>query len=302
MDNETLVSMVQQGIDRQENLLQLYNNNLPIIRRIVRPYTAYEDEADLLQQSYFSLLEAVERYNPDKGANFCTYLIMWTKQGIIRYIESAGRTVRLPAYFSQRIRKYKKFTTDFLLIHGRYPTIEESCLEMELSPERIEEIILYAQNTKSLDEEIQTDSDSFTVADTIASPEELEENVIESIYADYEKTILWDICKKYLSENENTVIERRFKQQLSLQQIGDSMGLTREYVRQLENKALLRLHRGKALREIRERLYIIENNPFNSGLRAFNEHGASEVERRVLRMEEIKEEMKRLYAKYGYSM
>lgn len=145
---------------------------------------------------------------------------MWIRQGIVRYIEDNGRTVRIPAHFSQRIVKNKKFTADFLLVHGRSPTIEESSLEMELLPERIEEIILYAQNTKSLDEEIQTGSDSFTVADTIASPEELEESVIEKVYADYEESALW---------------------------------------------------------EIKERLYIIESNPFNSGLRADQRGNEAEI-------------------------
>ena len=297
MDNETLVTLIKQGIDTQENLLQLYNNNLPIIKRIARPYTPYEEESDLLQQSYFSLLEAVERYEPGK-AKFLTYFIYWCRQGIVRYIEENGRTVRIPSHFLQKIFKYKKFTAAFMLDNGRYPTIKEASREMQMPEETIEEIILYQQQAQSIDEQIQTDSDSFTVADTIASPEELEESTIESIYAEYEKTALWDICQKYLSDRENVIIKERFRNEKTLQQIADQQGISRDRVRQLENKALSRLRRGKALREIKERLYIIESNPFNSGLRAFNEHGfTSEVERRVLLMEQIREEM---LQKYGY--
>ena len=295
MSNEEIVALIKKDVNKQENLLTLYNQNLPMIKRIAKPYTTYEEEADLLQQSYFSLLEAVERYELDKEASFLTYLLIWVRQGIVRYIEDNGRVVRLPSFFVQRISKYKKFVADFITVNGRNPTVEEISQKLVLSPEQIEEVVLYAQQPTSLDKEVGiVDNDSFTLADTLTSPGDLEEEIVEGIYADYEKIALWEICQKYLSDNENTIIEERFRNEKTLQQIADQQGITRERVRKMEHKALSRLRRGKALRELKERLYVIENSTFNSSLRSYREHHfTSEVERRVLRLEEIKEEMKR---------
>ena len=72
-DNETLVERIRGGFSITENMQSLYTNNLPLIKKFIKPYTAYECEADLLQESYFGLLEAVKRYETDRNVQFMTF-------------------------------------------------------------------------------------------------------------------------------------------------------------------------------------------------------------------------------------
>ena len=72
MNNEEIVVQIQQGVNVSENTLKLYQNNLPIIKMIIRPYTEYEEEADLLQESYFSLIKAIEKFDASMGYKFTT--------------------------------------------------------------------------------------------------------------------------------------------------------------------------------------------------------------------------------------
>ena len=109
MNNEEIVVQIQQGVNVSENTLKLYQNNLPIIKMIIRPYTEYEEEADLLQESYFSLVKAIEKFDASMGYKFTTYLHQWVLQGVRKYIADNGRIVRIPINFMAEINRYKRF-------------------------------------------------------------------------------------------------------------------------------------------------------------------------------------------------
>ena len=89
-DNETLVERIRGGYSVSENMQLLYENNLPLIKRIIRLYTAYEPMEDLLQEAFFGLWTAVQRYESSKEVQFMTYAQYWILSAVRRYIRKCG--------------------------------------------------------------------------------------------------------------------------------------------------------------------------------------------------------------------
>lgn len=296
IDNETLVSLLQEEPGNTEMMYQLYENNLPLIRKIVLPYAEYEPMEDLLQQSFFGLVEAVERYDFEKGYKFMTYATTWIKQSVFRYIEEAGRSIRLPVHFHQHIREYKKYSAEYYQVHGTAPTTKESAVALGVSETIIDSIKIHIQSVKSLDEVIETDTDTVTLAELVASPEDLEADSIDRIYSEYEKEAVWDICERYTPGQSSDILKARFKENKSYRQIADEIGVSLERVRQMEHKALQKLRIGKAKRELQEKLFIEDSRTYNSGLENYIRHGfTSSVERRAINRQQIIERLKDRY-------
>lgn len=296
MNNEEIVVQIQQGVNVSENTLKLYQNNLPIIKMIIRPYTEYEEEADLLQESYFSLIKAIEKFDVSMGYKFTTYLHQWVLQGVRKYIADNGRIVRIPINFMAEINRYKRFVAEYYSINGSYPTTDTICIELGLTEKQVVEIMLYKQSVRSIDEEIELENDTITLSDTLASPEQLENECIDEMYADYEKGELWRICESYTTEIENEVLQMRFRENKTLNEIAKVKNLSKQRIRDIEQTAIRKLRKGKAKRHLETKLYIVSEERYSTSLRSFKEHDfTSSIERRVMRMEEIREQMKEKY-------
>ena len=108
MTNEALVERIRNGYSVTGNMQLLYENNLPLIKRYIKPYTAYEPMEDCLQEAYFGLWEAVKRYETSENVLFMTYAGYWIKQSVQRYIEQCGTVVKIPSHTRQKIARYKK--------------------------------------------------------------------------------------------------------------------------------------------------------------------------------------------------
>ena len=96
MTNEQIVEKIRCGYSVTDNMQLLYEKNMPLIKRIVKPYTAYENMEDLLQEAYFGLWEAVQHYETSENVLFMTYAGYWLRQVIQRYIENCGSVIRIP--------------------------------------------------------------------------------------------------------------------------------------------------------------------------------------------------------------
>ena len=297
VNNEELVTEIQKNPDNSSELMyQLYEQNLPLIRKTVFPFADQEPLEDLLQQAFFGLLEAVKHYDPEKSFKFMTFAVYWIRQNVQRYIEDSGRSIRLPVHFWQYIRDYKKYFSTYYQAHGEPPTVSESAEALGLSENLIEEIMLQMQPIRSLDETIETDADIVTLKDALASAENLEKNTIDRIYADYQQTAVWNICKKYISEKNFSILEARFLKGKSQKQIAADMGLSIQRVQQIESESLKKLRLGKAKKELSAKLFIEENQKYGTGLDSFRTHNfTSSTERRILRKEEIREEIWQKY-------
>ena len=156
--------------------------------------------------------------------------------------------------------------------------------------------MLQMKPIRSLDETIETDADIMTLKDALASAENLEKNTIDRIYADYQQTAVWNICKKYISEKNFLILEASFLKGKSQKQIAADMGLSIQRVQQIESESLKKLRLGKAKKELYAKLFIEENQKYGTGLDSFRTHNfTSSTERRILRKEEIREEIWQKY-------
>ena len=177
-DNETLVERIRGGFSITENMQSLYTNNLPLIKKFIKPYTAYECEADLLQESYFGLWEAVQHYETSKNVQFMTFAQYWIKQSAQRYLEKCGSTVRIPSHTRAKMSRIRKAASQLRQEQGREPTAADIAVLLGVSVEEVQEIQGYMQSVVSLDTPIAEDN-SLTLADTLHADLSVENDTVD---------------------------------------------------------------------------------------------------------------------------
>lgn len=150
MTNEEIVDLIQKGIDTTENMEQLYKQNITLIRRFVKPYTAYESAEDLEQESYFGLMEAVKRYNPQIECKFISYAQWWIVQTVRRYVINNSYAVRIPEHMRGKISRYNKYVNTYKSKYVENPSENKISSDMDLTVNQLENIRKYGQNTISL--------------------------------------------------------------------------------------------------------------------------------------------------------
>lgn len=275
-DNETLVERIRGGFSISENMQSLYEGNLPLIKKFLKPYTTYECEADLLQESYFGLWEAVQHYETSKNVRFMTYAEYWIKQSVQRYLENCGSTIRIPAHTRAKMSRLRRATSQLRQEQGREPTVAQIAALLGVSVEEVQEIQGYMQGVASLDTPI-SDVNSLTLADTLQADFRLEDETIDKMYAEHSKSELWGIVERYTDTGENDIIKEIFLHNKSMAQVSREQGLSFDSVRQIKEKGLRRLRMGKARRELLEKFYIAEAGLYRGGLNNYKEHDFTSI-------------------------
>ena len=274
--NEILVERIRGGFSVSENMQSLYEGNLPLIKKFIKPYTACECEADLLQEAYFGLWEAVQRYETSKNVRFMTYAEYWIKQSVGRYLEKCGSTVRIPTHTRAKMSRLRKAESRIRQEQGREPTVTEIAALLGVSVEEVQEIQGYMQSVVSLDTPIAEDN-SLTLVDTLQADFSLENNSIDKIYAEYSQNELWGIVEHFTSDRENSIIKEIFLHGKTMSAVAREQGVTIERVRQTKEKGLRRLRMGKAKRELLEKFDIAEAGLFRGGLNNYKEHNFTSI-------------------------
>ena len=277
MTNEQIVSEIRNGFSTTNNMQLLYESNLPLIKKFIKPYTAYECEADLLQESYFGLLEAVKRYETDRNVQFMTFAQYWIKQSVQRYLENCGSTVRIPTHTRTKMSRIRKATSQLRQERGREPVPTEIAALLGVSVEEVQEIQGYMQSVISLDTPIAEDN-SLTLADTLQADLSVENDTVDKIYSEHSKNELWGIVERYTTTRENDIIKEIFLHGKTMSAVAREQGVTIERVRQTKEKGLRRLRMGKAKRELLEKFDIVESRLYWGGMKNYKEHGTSIVE------------------------
>lgn len=275
-DNETLVEMIRGGFSVSENMQSLYEGNLPLIKKFIKPFTAYECEADLLQESYFGLWEAVQHYETSKNVRFMTYAEYWIKQSVQRYLENCGSTIRIPAHTRAKMSRLRRATSQLRQEQGREPTAAQIVALLDVSVEEVQEIQVLMKGVASLDTPI-SDDNSLTLADTLQADLNVENDTVDKIYSEHSQNELWGIVERYTAIRENDIIKEIFLHNKSMAQVAREQGLSFDSVRQIKENGLRRLRMGKAKRELLEKFDIAEAGLFRGGLNNYKEHNFTSI-------------------------
>ncbi len=288
MDNEQLVARIQGGDNEAENILQLWRQNKGFISMIARRYSAGAEMEDLEQEGYIALCEAVRHYDPGRGMSFISYAAFYIRRRM-RICADNNRTVRLSFNAGDEVRQYQKIVREYLQEYGCNPSDRELCGFLYVSREKLDQIRKAAQmgNIRSLDEPLQGMDGDISIADTVPSGEEMEEDTIREIDKEQMKRELW-IAVDQLPGDLPAAVRLRYENGLTLEKAGQALGVNRERARQLERKAfriLRQPHRCKKFRAYHEE--CLSAAPIHHvGVRRYLETWESEVEREALRWAE----------------
>lgn len=283
MDNEQLVARIRAGVDEAENMLQLWKRNQGFIGRLAMKYSGYAELDDLKQEGFIGLCEAVRHYEPNKGMQFITYAAFWIQNNMRRYAANC-KAIRIPENAQSEINEYKKICREYRQYYGKEPTERELKAFLHVDGEKLDRIRKTAQmgQIRSLSEPIG-DGDDYTLGDSVASGEDMEEDITRQIDRERMSREVWIEVDK-LPENQRAVIRWRYQQGKTLKETGEEMGVGYDTVRNLQDKALRTLRFPKRCREFRayHEVYLSAAPIHHIGLRSFERTWTSEVEREVL--------------------
>jgi RNA polymerase primary sigma factor len=253
VNESRLAERAEQGDRDARN--HLIEANLRLVVSIAKKYVGQGlSLEDLIGEGNIGLIRAVTKFDYRKGFRFSTYATWWIKQAITRAILEGTRTVRLPVYIMEEVMRVKRTTRQLYQQLGREPTPEAIAEQLGMTPERVSELLIWAEKVFSLDAPLSEEEEN-TLGDIIEDsngrgPTELTD-----------QQLLREEIRKVLGQltlRERQVIELRFglvdDHDHTLEEVGKKLKVTRERVRQIEERAIRKLRHPQASRILKDYL------------------------------------------------
>lgn len=289
MTNEELVEKIQAGEDVQTNMGLLYQQNQPLIYKFALPYSEMMDINDLMQEAYFGLVKAVEKYDSKKEFKFMTYA-EWNIRGHLqRYCYNFGKNRRIPVHMIERMSKYHDIIRKYEDEYGEKPSDNYIKQELQINTNQLKAVWKTIQlcNTVSFDDIIP--GTDLTIAETVADETDFQEEIIQKISEEQVNSSVWK-CVDELPSKMKDIIHLRYENGLSQKSVAECFGISMSGIQQYEHRAYQLLKVRDEIQKAAE-FYGCDNNStlYHDTLSFYKNHGMSAVEYMVIKKEELEE-------------